>query len=111
MNESVKTKETIKTCYLIELSNKQSIPIDTDELPKVLQGIKSGNPVIVRQGIFNPSFFIDIVIDKKRILEIAEFNRDNAFAIKEGLLEKNELKPLKDIFAEVRNKCLLKAPK
>ncbi len=52
--------------YLVELSNKREIPIDEDELPRVLAGIKSGNPVKVRQGIFNPSFFVAIVGDSSR---------------------------------------------
>lgn len=111
MSENIKVKETIKTCYLIELSNKQSIPIDPDELPKVLQGIKTGNPVIVRQGIFNPSFFVDIVSDRKRILEVEEWNKTMDWQIRQGMSEPAKLEPLHDIFAEVKDKYLLQAPK
>lgn len=96
--------------YLIELSNKTKIPIDADELPKVLQGIRSGLPVIVRQGIFNPSFFVDIVEDKKRIQEINEFNDTIRFQIEQGFKKPKKLEPLKDIFVKVKDK-LLSVPK
>lgn len=52
--------------YLIQLSSKVEIPIDDDELSIVLEGIKTGSPVKVRQGIFNPSFFVAIIEDKER---------------------------------------------
>jgi len=102
----MKYQEQIKKAYLIELSNKRTIQIDPKELDSVLEGIKSGNPVKVKQGIFNPSFFVDIVLDEKRITEIIEENKLRKFQIERG--EKPaELKPLKDIFEEVD---LLKAP-
>lgn len=99
-----KYKETIKLCYLIQLSNKQSIQIDQDELSIVLKGIQKGYPVKVKQGIFNPSFFICIVEDIKRTITVLESNRNNKFRIKEGLAKPMELKPLTDIFKE--NKLL-----
>ena len=102
-----KIKETIKTAYLIELSNKRSIKIDPSELPKVLEGIKSGNPVIVKQGIFNPSFFVSIVLDEKRITEIVDENKLRRFAIEQGMERSAKLEPLKNIFEQVK---LLEAP-
>lgn len=102
----VKVSEKIKTVYLVELSNKRQIPIDPEELAKVLNGIQTGSPVILKQGIFNPSFFVDIVRDEKRIMEVIENNRINEFNINQGLAKPKELQPLKDIFAEVRNKLL-----
>ncbi len=88
--------------YLIELSNKTKIQIDPDELESVLQGIKSGNPVRVRQGIFNPSFFVSIVEDTKRIKALIEHNNRNDFNIKQGYEKPAKLKPLKDIFKEIK---------
>ena len=102
----VEIKEEIKTCYLIELSNKRSIQIDPEELPKVLNGIKSGSPVILKRGIFNPSFFVDIVEDDKRIMEVVEHNRTIDFQIKNGMAKPSKLEPLKDIFEKVRGKYL-----
>ncbi len=52
--------------YIIELSNKRQIPIDQDELLDVMKGVAAKVPVIVRQGIFNPSFFVSIVEDEER---------------------------------------------
>lgn len=53
----------------IILSNKSEIKIDDDELPTVIEGIQRGRPIKVRQGIFNPSFFVSIVPDRDRIEE------------------------------------------
>ena len=101
--------EEIKTTYLIELSNKTKIAIDPEELDSVIQGIKSGFPVKVKQGIFNPSFFICIVKDEKRIMEIMEDNHKNRHFIESGKAKPKQLKPLDDVFAKVRNQ--LEAPK
>lgn len=103
----MKYTEELKTCYLVELSNKTKIQIDPDELPKVVEGIKSGNPVVVRQGIFNPSFFVSIVHDEQRITQILEFNETIRFQISQGTAKPDKLEPLSDIFAEMRDKLLL----
>ena len=50
--------------YRIILSNtKEYIVIRDDELPKVLRGISERNPVAVKEGIFNPSYFVAIFPD------------------------------------------------
>ena len=54
-------------------------------------------PVIVRQGIFNPSFFVSIVEDKERLEELEELND----SIKEHS-KRIELEPLIDIFKNVK---------
>jgi len=60
--------------YKIILSNcKQGITIREEELKSVLAGINSGSIVIVKEGIFNPSYFVGIVEDKERMDEIAEY--------------------------------------
>lgn len=62
--------------FKIILSNsKEAITIQEDELKKVLVGIEMGDPVLVREGIFNPSFFVAIVEDKERERAIAEATR------------------------------------
>jgi len=53
--------------YRIILSNtKEYIVIRDDELPKVLRGISERNPVAVKEGIFNPSYFVAIFPDYER---------------------------------------------
>ena len=59
--------------YKIILSNsKETITIREEELPKILKGITAGSPVIVQEGIFNPSYFVAIVPDNERMQAIAE---------------------------------------
>ena len=48
------------------MSRGDHIQIDADELPNVLKGIVEKNPVIVRRGIINPSFYVSIVKDEER---------------------------------------------
>jgi len=65
--------------YKIILSNtKETITIREEELKKVLQGITSGNPVMVLEGIFNPSYYVAIVEDKDRMRSLAESERMNS---------------------------------
>lgn len=52
--------------YLVVMSRGESIPIDSDEIPNILTGIQNKAPVMLKQGIFNPSFFVSIVEDAKR---------------------------------------------
>jgi hypothetical protein len=95
--------------FKIVLSNKSSIQIDEEELQKVIKGITSGQPVIVRQGIFNPSFFISITEDNERIKEyfdeINEVNKANENYNKYEIGEKKEMpefKKLDNIFGDIK---------
>ena len=95
--------------FLIELSNKSSLRVDEDELAKVFAGITSGDPVVVRQGLFNPSFFVDIREDRERIdgyLKLTEeIYRKNEQAEKYGSGVKRdmpEFEKLADIFNGVK---------
>lgn len=87
--------------YKVELSNGSKIPIDADELPNVIQAIQSGRPAIVRQGIFNPSYYVAIVEDVKRITEVQEANYRDRFSIENGDTQPHSLKPIANIFEEV----------
>ena len=53
--------------FIIHLSNSVEIKIDGDEVEKVMNGIRLGAMVRVRQGIVNPSYIIAVAADKKRI--------------------------------------------
>ena len=80
--------------YFVQLSNKTEVPIDEDELQNVLTGIQSGSPVKVRQGIFNPSFFVAIVEDYSR-RPLSVYNGDKPPLIQER-------GNLPDIFSETK---------
>lgn len=93
--------------FKINLSKGDGIPCDAEELPKIMQAIKSGSPCIVKSGLFNPSYFVSITEDTKRIEDIRNENatiyEDNERRKKYGgtLLEYKGLQPLKDIFEGV----------
>lgn len=54
--------------YVVRMSAKNmDIPIDADEVQKVINGILNGLPIKVRRGIVNPSFYVGIVEDVERI--------------------------------------------
>jgi len=48
--------------YILNLSNT-SIKIDEDEINKILAGINTGQVVVLKQGVFNPSYFVSIEED------------------------------------------------
>lgn len=52
--------------YKIVMSRGDDIQIDADEINNVLKAITSGQPAIVRKGIFNPSFYVSVIEDEER---------------------------------------------
>ena len=63
--------------YIVRMSVKNmDIRIDEDEINKVLQGIKTGAIIKVRQGIINPSFFAGITEDVERVNAYEQELRD-----------------------------------
>lgn len=86
--------------YIITMSGGEAIKIDSDEIQNVLQGIKNKQPVMVRQGIFNPSFYVSIAEDKKRTMDFLE---ETKYGDEKSLTQRVAGVPrLKDIFAEMR---------
>lgn len=59
-------------CYLVELSNGRKIKCDVEEVNRVIDSIKTGGVCKLKQGLFNPSFFIDIIEDEDRQWEFIE---------------------------------------
>lgn len=55
--------------YLVVMSNKDPIKIDEEELYKVVEASAGGGLVVVKQGVINPSFIVDIQLDKERMRE------------------------------------------
>jgi antitoxin (DNA-binding transcriptional repressor) of toxin-antitoxin stability system len=54
--------------YKIVLSNtNDTIPLDSNDLPKVLESIQKGNKLIItKEGVFNPSYLVAIMFDSTR---------------------------------------------
>ena len=91
--------------YKIILSNGGSLQIDEDEVEKVVAGIRTGRPVKVRQGMFNPSFWVCTVEDKDRMqyarTERIQLEQRNAIlAPGEPKQEWSGLQSLQDIFKD-----------
>lgn len=96
----------MKKGYIIQLSNKAEVQIDADELNVVIQGIKNGGMIRVKQGLVNPSFIVTIVVDQKRINNFLDDTKYDDEVSQER--RKQGLEPLKDIFAEVLPKLEVK---
>lgn len=97
--------------FVVRMSNKMDIQIDDDEVYKVIQGIAKGQPVRVRQGVINPSFYIAIVEDVDRlksyfeeINRIRHENEQNEKYNFNGGMQKElpQFTQLKDIFEGVK---------
>ena len=66
--------------FKIILSSKTEILIDEDELDSVLKAINVGAISKVRQGIFNPAFFIAIVPAKEYM---EQYRLDHKYEIRD----------------------------
>lgn len=64
--------QIIERGYKVVLSTKHEIAFDPDELPKVMQAIQTGTSVLLRKGLFNPSYYVCVVEDEKRRIEFLE---------------------------------------
>jgi len=101
-------------CYEVILSTKDRLKCDADELWRVIEAIKSGSPAKLRQGLFNPSYYVGIVLDEKRYSDyVSDINllvRNNRDAIKhyngEGIQNVPQFKQLRDIFEGIELKQL-----
>ena len=85
----------------VNMSSGDSIQIDSTELEKVLEAIQKGVPVMVKRGIFNPSFYVSIVEDKERMKDFW----DNIRYLPEEEKEKTIVrgpKELQDLFEKIR---------
>ena len=86
------------------MSKGNPIQIDEDELEKAAEAIKTGAPRILRQGIFNPSFYVSIIEDSERIDEywrkMNAVQDSNKYAEPGQRRKEPEFKQLRDIFAD-----------
>lgn len=84
------------TKYIVKTS-KSNIPIDEDEIEKVVIGLNQGQIVVLRQGILNPSYFDTIVQDSEAYKTYVE---DKKYDIREGKI--TELPKYRDMFAGLK---------
>jgi hypothetical protein len=82
--------------FLIVMSRGPDIPIDSEELPKVIQALQTKQPAIMKRGMFNPSFWISTVEDIDRR---EGWNRE----LGQDKREITSKKPLSDLFLEMRS--------
>lgn len=80
--------------YLIKMSVGFSVPIDEDELRKVMTAIEQESVVKLRQGIVRGNLIAGIIEDKERVVVEKIFNSETG----EYRLGKPRL--LKDIFKQ-----------
>ena len=57
--------------YIVKM-NGLNVQIDQDEVGAVFEGILKGQPIKVRRGLINPSYYIGIVEDQERIKNYLE---------------------------------------
>lgn len=72
--------ERIKA-YKVILSTKHEIKLDSDEINSILEGIRSGDIIRIRQGLFNPSYFVAVIEDterKERFLEDTKYGDEQS---------------------------------
>lgn len=89
------------TTYTIKLSDKSEIPIDPEEVSKVIAALSTGSIGVMKRGIFNPSFFVCLVEDERRMERWRE-EQPNWNSVNKG----KPLEPLKDIFEKLDIKQL-----
>lgn len=82
--------------YVARLTNEGYVRIDHDEIDKVIAGMESGNPIIVRQGVINPSYIVGIMEDRDRVREWNE-ECNKGFGDGEKARELG-MRPLKNLF-------------
>ena len=119
MSDTVYYKEKNVKAYRIVMSRGDDIPFDEDELQKVYNAISSGQPAMLRQGLFNPSFYVSIIFDEKRVMEfIREFNetvrhneQQKMYHDGQNLKQLPGFQPLKDIFAGTKLAKMIEAKK
>lgn len=83
--------------FIVVCSGSLRIPVDEDELLKVYQAISSGDPTILRQGWFKPSYFIGVVEDEEKMKRLYD---DLKYDIRDGKV--TEYPKYKDLFPELR---------
>ena len=109
MNETVYYREKNCRFFIAEMSNGRKIKVDPEEVPKVVEAIRTGNIVKVRQGILNPSYLTAVVEDEARVKEfirqqneVKQHNeQDRKYNEGKNQRTYKGMEQLRDIFADV----------
>lgn len=118
-NNDVKVLLKREQCFKVILSTKTEVQCDRDEIQRVIEGIKTGSIIKLKQGLINPSFIVAIVEDEKRRMEFVEqvntitrHNHQDAeyHGGKDQRALPSGIKSLNDIFASSQLRSLPKAP-
>lgn len=86
----------IKKSYVVELSTKTTVRIDPDELPNLLEGMRRGVPVMLKQGLVNPSYVVAVREDAERF---AKFIEDTKYP-QDAARRSRGMEPLANIFKD-----------
>lgn len=87
--------------YLVIMSNKDPVQIDEEELEKIVVASTKGGLVVCKRGVVNPSYVVDIQLDKERMREWKESCRYGFGQGEEN--EKKGLDQLVPIYSEGSN--------
>lgn len=106
MHDTIHYTEKNVKAYRIVMSRGDDLQIDEAELEKVFNAIATGSPAVLKRGIFNPSFYVSVVFDEKRVMEFIDeyrsIERHNEQQRKyhdgTNIKELPGFVPLKDIF-------------
>lgn len=105
-------------CFEVVLSKGEPLKCDPDEVWRVIEAIKTGQPARLKQGFFNPSYYVSIIEDAKRnekfADEVWQTIKSNKQALDygngQGLRRLPEFRSLKDIFKGISLKAPEKDP-
>ena len=96
--------------FIITMSRGEKLKIDDDEMPKIVEAMQKGTPCRIRQGLFNPSFYISVAEDtgrmkdfRREVQQVKQHNdHDRNYNDGKHQKSKPEFKKLTDIFEGVK---------
>lgn len=85
--------------YKIIMSKGSDILFDDTEVAKVISGIKTKNPTRLKQALFNPAFYVQIVkVDPEKMRVGGEYNPVTG-TMQGGRMEELGFDELEDMFS------------
>lgn len=104
MTDAIKVHRT--KAFKVVMSRGDAIQIDEDEVDLVVEGMNTGQAIIVKRGVINPSYLVSIEQDKDRIEAFrrdcqATYVEDNGKT--QGLIAYEKgIEPLESIFGKTK---------
>lgn len=90
------TKEIIRKSFVIELSTKSIVRCDPDEISKLMEAMRKGVPVLLKQGLVNPSYIVAVREDEERRIKFFDDTKYPQDSHRRSL----GMEPLRNIFSE-----------